>query len=263
MTTDHHNATQTISLNGLLRALGFLSRIPAPARAYEHHARHVTADDVALFPVAALVIALPGAVVIWLGAGSPPAVILALSLTIIMTGALHEDGLADCADGLFGGNDVERRLAIMKDSAIGTYGVLALVALFLLHTMALIQIAMTSPMAAGLIFLGAAACSRAIMVGHWWSLPNARNDGTANHAGQPRDRAAIIAIMLGLVLFIVLAAGSIGLFAALLSATMAILVAAGFGRLARGRIGGHTGDTIGACQQLTHGTMIVTLALVL
>ncbi|WP_373476858.1 adenosylcobinamide-GDP ribazoletransferase, partial [Sphingorhabdus sp.] len=127
-------------LHGLMRALAFLTRVPMPDEAFEGGLRQ-TAEDAALFPLAGLVAAVPGALVllitVWMDGGPLLAAALAIVATIVITGALHEDGFADVADGFGGGHTSERRLAIMKDSANGTYGTLALVVSVVLRFAAL------------------------------------------------------------------------------------------------------------------------------
>ena len=92
------------------------------------------------WPLAGMAVGLLGAaaggLVLWLGVAPAAAAAIAIAAQIFATGALHEDGLADSADGLWGGWDKARRLAIMKDSRIGTYGVLALVLVTLLLILA-------------------------------------------------------------------------------------------------------------------------------
>jgi len=109
-------------------AIGLLSRLPVPVDtdlATRRGARAAWAYPLAGLVVGALA-GLVAQVALWLGLPPSIAALLALAAMIAITGALHEDGLADSADGLWGGWDRARRLEIMKDSRIGTYGVLAL-----------------------------------------------------------------------------------------------------------------------------------------
>ena len=131
------------------------------------------------FPAAGLVIAAPAALLVFvaLSFGADPllAALLALSLQTLITGALHEDGLADSADGLGGGRDRDHALDIMKDSRIGTYGVIALVLSFGLRASAVAALArQEAPLTVVLAWIGAAGLSRAAMVWHWHRLPSAR-----------------------------------------------------------------------------------------
>src|SRR5690606_24070433 len=126
---------------------------------------------------------------------------LALALQAFLTGALHEDGLSDTADGVGGGRDRESALRIMKDSRIGTYGAVALVLSFALRGAALAAIAgSVTPTVAGLALLGVAALNRAAMVWHWSQLPPARADGVAASAGEPEEPATTLALATGGVL---------------------------------------------------------------
>jgi adenosylcobinamide-GDP ribazoletransferase len=113
-------------------------------------------------------------VALWLG--FTPGVVAALVLTLgrPLTGGLHEDGLSDTADGLFGGWTRERRLEIMKDSRVGSYGVLALVLVTLIRWSAL-----TTILAAGSpwVLVAVGAISRAPMAVVMSALPNARDRG--------------------------------------------------------------------------------------
>ena len=117
-----------------------------------------------------------------------------------MTGGLHEDGLADTADGLAGGRDPARKLEIMRDSRLGTFGVLALVLSVGLRAAALV--AMREAIYAGLALVAAHAASRALVAAAMWALPPARRDGQGFAAGRPRlvpaTAAILIAVAIGL-----------------------------------------------------------------
>lgn len=163
----------------------------------------------------------------------------AVVAAVLVTGGLHEDGLADTADGFGGGRTVARRLEIMRDSRIGSYGALALA---LSLGVRIAAVAALTPGRATAILLVAAAVSRAAMLPVLAWLPPARPDGLGRGLG-----AIPVAAMLGGVLL-----GS-ALALALLPARLALgavgaagLVAAGAGWLARRRIGGQTGDVLGA-----------------
>jgi adenosylcobinamide-GDP ribazoletransferase len=189
------------------------------------------------------------------------AALLALALHAMLTGALHEDGLSDTADGVGGGRDREAALRIMKDSRIGSYGAVALVLTFAIRAAALAAVArLTTPTEAGLVMLGVAALSRTAMVWHWSLLPPARADGVAASAGRPEPDATRLALGLGGVLGLplILPAGS--LLSSLLVVALAAAAAWGVTRYISARIGGHTGDTIGATQQMTEIMSLTALA---
>lgn len=251
--------------NDVARCIGFLSRIPVPARYFVGHDGSLSRAAHA-FPVAGMLIAFAPAAVFGTllagGADTLLAAFLTLALNTLLTGALHEDGLGDCADGLGGGRNRDAALAIMKDSRIGSYGAVSLILSFAIRGAALAAFAqVTSPFAAFLALLGVGAISRAAMVWHWSLLPPARTDGVAASAGMPQDGARHMALVLGGVGGLALILPAMDLFAALFALALCAGVVLGFSRYVSGRIGGHTGDTIGATQQLTEIMSLVALAL--
>jgi adenosylcobinamide-GDP ribazoletransferase len=173
---------------------------------------------------------------------------------LLLTGALHEDGLADTADGLFGGHDRDRKLAIMRDSHHGTYGVLAIVLSVALRAAALAQIG--EAVHAGLALVVAHTASRAVLPAVMSALPPARHDGLGAAAGRPRSAAvltaAVIAVAIGLV-----SLGPLRGAVALGLAAVAVLAAAA---LARHQIGGYTGDVLGAFQQIAEIVILLAAA---
>lgn len=177
--------------------------------------------------------------------------LLALTLLIVSTGALHEDGLADAADGLWGGFTRARRLEIMKDSRIGAYGVLALILSLALRAMALISLEQS--LLAGLI--AAAMLSRAAMVHVMAALPNARGEGLSQLAGRPAAATARLAAGLACI-GALLVAGWAGLWAiaAALAAILACIA------IARAKLGGQTGDILGASQQIVEIAVLLALS---
>ncbi|WJR69584.1 adenosylcobinamide-GDP ribazoletransferase [Neorhizobium sp. CSC1952] len=255
------NATEFIA--DLARSVGFLSRLPVPDRFFRGHDGTIS-RAVRAFPVAGLIIAIvPALLMLLLQSGDPlVASLITLSLMTLLTGGLHEDGLADAADGLGGGRDSEHALAIMKDSRIGSYGVVALILSFGLRAGSLAALARHEPAAAALALLAAAAFSRAVMVAHWHALPSARESGVAAGAGLPEESARNLALLIGVAAAAVLAVPVLGVPKLLLSLIAAAAAGFGFTRLVRRKLGGHTGDTIGATQQISEIVMLASLALV-
>jgi adenosylcobinamide-GDP ribazoletransferase len=184
--------------------------------------------------------------------GVPPALVAGalLALAMVLTGAMHEDGLADTADGFWGGHDPARRLEIMKDSHVGTFGVLALILSTGLRWTAMAALLVQGP----LFLIAVAALSRAGMPLLMWSLPHARSNGLSHSVGRPSRGASLSAVLVGLACAVI----TIGLLEALALAALVLAAAAGLALLARRRIGGQTGDVLGAAQVLSE-----TLALVL
>jgi adenosylcobinamide-GDP ribazoletransferase len=238
-------------------ALAFFSRLPvrAPASAFDLR------RSAGAWPLAGLLLVLPAALLLVLlrAAEFPPvvAVLFALAAYAALTGAMHEDGLSDVVDGFGGGRTRDEKLAIMRDSRLGAFGALALVFALLLKTSALATLALL-PGYAALALLGAAVLSRSMALWHWNATLPARRDGMAWSAGRPDWLSLLIGLALGAVAVIVLLA-AFGL-----SAVLAIVMAAAgvglFSSLCVRQIGGHTGDTIGATQQLAEALLLAGLS---
>jgi adenosylcobinamide-GDP ribazoletransferase len=229
-------------------ALRLLTRLPMPASDRFAGPRAAWA-----WPLAGAVIgglaALMGVLALPLGAGIAAA--LVLGVQAMMTGAMHEDGLADTADGLWGGWDPARRLEIMKDSQIGTYGVMALLVIGLVRWSA-IGALLTGDMWWGLIAV--AMLSRAPMAVLMAVMPNARGKGLAQSVGQVPKGSAGVAVLLGLLAAAGL--GGSGLWVVLAVAVVVLALAV----VARAKIGGQTGDILGASQQLAEAAGLAVLA---
>lgn len=198
-------------------------------------------------PVAGLLVGLAGALAYTIASrfGLTPslAALLALAATALVTGALHEDGLADTADGLGGGRTRERKLEIMRDSRIGTYGTCALILSFGLRWSALAAIA--DPWAVMLALCAAHAAARAGVPAFMSLVPPARTDGLSAGAGSPPGRSVAIACVIG-TLVVALALGPAKTFVGLILVSLGGLLLA---RLAVRQIGGQTGDILGAFEQ--------------
>jgi adenosylcobinamide-GDP ribazoletransferase len=238
----------------ILLALVLLTRLPLPHLPQEAFKRQSAA--VWAFPLAGLAVALPACLVASLALSldlpAPVAAGLTLAVQILLTGAMHEDGLADTADGFWGGFDTARRLEIMKDSQIGTYGVLALILGLGLRWMALAALFET----AGPWFLVAlAALSRAAMPVVMHALPNARLAGLSHGVGRP----ARLPVILGACLALAIATPVLGPMAGLCVAFAMAGTTLGMAALARAKIGGQTGDILGATQQICEIMGLVVL----
>ncbi|WP_028135547.1 adenosylcobinamide-GDP ribazoletransferase [Bradyrhizobium japonicum] len=209
-------------------------------------------------PVAGVLVGLAGAFVykgaMWFGLTPSLAALLALVTTALVTGALHEDGLADTADGLGGGRTRERKLEIMRDSRIGTYGVCALILSFGLRWSALATIA--DPVAVALALCAAHAVARAGVPAFMALVPPARPDGLSASAGAPPGRSTALAIAIGM-LALVLALGPGKALVGLILLSLAGLMLA---RLAIRQIGGQTGDILGAFEQLGETIILLVAA---
>jgi adenosylcobinamide-GDP ribazoletransferase len=238
---------------GDLRAsLAFLTRLPADWLGVAADARPDFRRAAGLFPLAGCVVGAAGGIVLLAGSaiGAPPlaAATLAVTATMALTGGLHEDGLADTADGL-GGSTVDKRLEIMDDSRIGTYGAAALGISLVLRVVCLATLAAHGAWTAALMLVIAEGISRAALVRMWHDLPPARLSGLAHDTGPPGDRAMLLALAIAGVLAL-LAIPLVGIRAAVVAAVLAAIGTFAFMRLSQQSLGGRTGDTLGASQQV-------------
>lgn len=244
------NSAVRRAAGGAALALAFLTVIPVRLRG---DARPL-GDAAAWFPVVgALVGALAGAVRYAAEPLLGPAVaaVLAVAALVAITGALHQDGLADCADGLGVGGDRERRLAIMRDSAIGTFGALALLGWALLLVAALATLGDADAFRA---LVSAAIVARWAALAHGLVTPAARPEGLG--AAFSVARVAFVAASVLTLVALALVAGPLRGLATLAAAT---LVAAGASAWSRRTLGGRTGDTLGATVAITEVAACLTL----
>ncbi len=179
-----------------LVALRFLTRLPVPfVRTIDPPPLR---EAMAMFPVVGAIVGavMAGALVLANLAALPDLFcgLVALAVGAIVTGAFHEDGLADVADGFGGGHTREARLEIMKDSRIGTYGTLALCIAILARASLLTALLDLPPFSAIALMAGAAAFSRALMVDLLWATRPARSSGLAVLAGQPSRNTTLAAV---------------------------------------------------------------------
>ena len=249
-------------LQALGEAVAFFTCLPLG----RHAPRFRAADILPVWPVAGLAIGLAAgvdlAVARWLGAAPWLAAAVGLLTGVMLTGALHEDGLADTTDAFGAPNaDSARRLEILRDSRIGTFGALAIGFSLLLRVAALAQIAAVAGTGAALLTLAAVhALSRAAMVWPINGSKPARSDGLGAALGKPDAAIAGWTLAIGGALAFVCLVGVTPL-AALLSPPLAVAMAAGATAVARDRIGGYTGDTLGATQQVVEIAVLVLVAL--
>lgn len=237
----------------LLAAFGLLTRLPIPMIPGPMRG----AGTVWAWPLVGAAVGVLAATVAYgalaLGATAGTAAALVLAAQVMLTGAMHEDGLADSADGLWGGWDKARRLAIMKDSHIGSYGVMALLLVGLLRWSALSVICAQDGMWGALVAVG--AISRVPMALLMALLPNARSGGLSQSVGRPSPEGALLALGLGLAIGVVFLGGG-GIWLAVWAALPCLALA----RVARAKIGGQTGDILGASQQLAEAAGLAYLA---
>ena len=243
-----------------LVALQFLTRLPCPRWVgfepewLNQSARHFPAVGLLVGAVAALVLVL-GEVLF------PPAVAVGLSMaaTLLLTGAFHEDGWADTCDALGGGASVgrARALVIMKDSRIGTYGAVGLVLMLGLKaaTLAALPLALALP---ALLFAHTASRAAAVVLIRWLPYAGDIEHAKAKPLAQRISRVGLVVALAWVMLLciaLVWAAQRSDEPAVLPAVVLGLLVVAGAAawcaRWFRQRLGGYTGDTLGATQQIT------------
>ena len=243
-------------------AQGFLTRIPVGRRP----GRDESGLDAPLqrpvraFPIVGGVIGLFAGLIyaVSSGIGLPDIVsaVLAVGALALVTGALHEDGLSDMADGFGGGRTRADKLAIMKDSRIGAYGVIALVVAIAAKVGAVVDMERTGLVIAAMV--AAAAVSRAAMPAVALWLEPARSEGLAADAGLPPSTH----VWTGVAIALVLAVGLLT-WAGLVAFVVAACGAACVARLARWQIGGYTGDVLGGVQQMTELLFLLAVSALL
>ena len=238
-------------LDDITTSLALLTRLPVKA-SFDR-----TAEASWAYPLAGTILAvlagLLACVALWLGIDPAMAAGIYVTSTVVLSGAMHEDGLADLADGFWGGWDPARRLAIMKDSAIGAYGVIAL-------TLGLVArwVAVWALMDHGGWFwalIAVETLSRSAMPALMHVLPNARDSGLSQSQGRPSRETAALGVAIATVIALVMVGlTAIGLL--LLGAVAAF----GMAKLAQAKIGGQTGDVLGATQQIVALVLLMVLA---
>jgi len=238
-------------MRGLFAAIGFLTRLPVPARVFDG-ARSPSAQ-LAWYPAVGLLIGGLLWCLGWLLSGAPPLLAAALLLAawVVLTGALHLDGLADSADAWVGGlGDRERTLAIMKDPRSGPIGVTAVVLVLLLKFSALASLAHLS----AALWL-APLLGRAVLTVAFMTTPYVRSGGLGSGLVGESRGACMLALLL------TVACGLLAGWQGLRGLFVAALVFAWWRWACRRRLGGMTGDTCGALTELTEMAVLVALAL--
>jgi adenosylcobinamide-GDP ribazoletransferase len=216
------------------------------------------AEAVWAYPIVGAAVGAIGGTVYWfthrMSCPSALAALCALVAMILATGAMHEDGLADFADGL-AGDTKERSLSIMRDHQVGTYGVIALVLSLAMRATTVALIAEPRAVMAALIAANAASRLSAVLI--MAALPPARRDGLSASVGSPP--AGLATIALGLTFIIAWLLLPFGI--ALLLILSAIVSAIFIGRVALLRLGGQTGDVLGAGSQICECLALIVLVI--
>lgn len=214
------------------------------------------ASGVWAFPLVGLLVGGVGAAILWggqqIGLSALVTAFLVVAAQVWFTGGLHEDGLADSADGMASHRSKEEKLAILRDSHIGTFGVLALIVVLGLRVSLLTELQNVHAL------LLAALMSRLGMALLMFISPQARSEGLSAVAGTPKPFAITAAFFMAILsgVYLVGAPVTLGVFVLLLSAVWAMK------QLAMQHFGGITGDVIGACQQLSEVALLLMLAVI-
>jgi adenosylcobinamide-GDP ribazoletransferase len=242
----------------------FLTRLPAAWLGETQARRPDFRRASRMFPLVGAAIGLAGGAVLVVAAllGAPLIIAAALAIvaTMLVTGGLHEDGLADTVDGFGGGATADAKLDIMRDSRIGSHGAAALIFSILIRVGALWSVSVGSPWRAGLALLAAEAVSRTALMRVWHDLPAARPVGLAHDTGPPDMEAMLTAQALGLVIALAAVWPSAGLGPGIAGILLALLATYIFIAISRTQIGGRTGDTLGASQQIALVAFLVGVA---
>ncbi|WP_371168884.1 adenosylcobinamide-GDP ribazoletransferase [Aliiroseovarius sp. 2305UL8-7] len=256
--TGHRSVGPLAAAQDIPAAIGLLTRLPIRVdtkMAMQRGARAAWA-----WPLVGLIPAILSAMVGFaaLACGTPAlwAAALALVAQVMVTGAMHEDGLADTADGLWGGATKTRRLEIMKDSRIGAYGVIALVLSLLLRATALAAVLPTYGAFWAIVVTG--LVSRVPMVWMMAFMKNARDGGLSKSVGQVPHNTAFLA--LGISALAALFLTPYAVVALVFWIGLAVILLA---FIAKQKIGGQTGDILGASQQVTEIASLAVFAALL
>jgi adenosylcobinamide-GDP ribazoletransferase len=242
-------------IDDLRVATALLTRVPMPHP--EGAASQGLARAQRAFPlvgaIIGLVIGLADLLLLKLGIPPLAAAALALGAGAALTGALHEDGLADVGDGFGGGRDRAAKLSIMRDSRLGTYGAMVLLVGFVAKVSALASLP-AAAVVPGLVV--AHALGRAALPVLAASLPFARDDGLGQSAGRPETATAVTAVVIAVVIALLCLTAKEALLAMVVTAAGAAAMA----WLAWRQIGGVTGDVFGAAEQVVETAVLVMFA---
>ncbi|WP_017557751.1 adenosylcobinamide-GDP ribazoletransferase [Nocardiopsis baichengensis] len=256
------------ALDGLRMAAGTLTAVPVRAERVD---REVAGWAMRWAPLIGAGLGAAGGllvlVTLFVGVAPPLAAALAVGLIAVLTRGLHLDGLADLADGLGSGKPADAALQIMKRSDIGPFGVITLVLVLLIQVTALAQVSAAGLFAGAAALVAAAAAGRlAITLACTPTVPSARPDGLGAHVAGTVPHAAAAASAVGTLLLASLFGAVHSLGAALALPFAAALGAAASLPLllhARRRLGGITGDVLGALCETSATVALVAAAIAL
>jgi adenosylcobinamide-GDP ribazoletransferase len=239
-----------------LAAIQFFTRLPVPA--WVGHSAEQLGQAARHLPLVGALVGGIAALVLWLAALALPlplAVGLSMAASILVTGAFHEDGLSDFADGMGGSASKEKALAIMKDARVGAYGVIALVLVLLLKYQALQALcSLHSLLYAAAALVAAHAFSRLMALSIMATQQYVRDDASSRArpaAHRPGWLGLAFALLISAAALGGLVASGAGSEATLTAVAAAVAVRAWLAWRMKKRLGGYTGDCLGAVQQLS------------
>jgi adenosylcobinamide-GDP ribazoletransferase len=253
----------------LLQALRFYSRLPLPVLPWEQNP-HAPPDFRTLpfaLPIAGALLGLIGALVLLggmkLGLGPTISAILCIGVMTLITGAFHEDGLADMADGFGGGATIQRRLEIMKDSRVGSFGAVALIIAYALRIGILsLLIERVGDVPAAFAFIGASSLSRCLGLIPLTLLEPARTSGFSAEVGKPSLIVTCGVIITSLLITTLLLLWSgLGISQGIAAFSAALLPAAYITHMSHRLIEGQTGDVAGAVQQMSEAFCLIGIVI--
>lgn len=254
----HHQLVYQWQL--FLIALGFFTRIPVPpSPLYEQGGLQQASR---YYGLVGLLVGGVSAAVYWLASWLWPesvAILLAMATGMLITGGFHEDGLADSWDGFGGGWSPEQKMAIMKDSRLGTYGALALVMALLLKYQLLVSLAAITPSLMVVSLLVAHCLSRVVSVSLIFDQPYVRD--TDSSKVKPMTREQSLTELVILLMSTLLCLWLLPLFLCGVLVLTLLCLRWGLVLWFKQQLGGYTGDTLGAVQQIAElGCYLVLLA---
>lgn len=239
-----------------LTAIQFFTRLPVPV--WVGHSADQLNQAARYFPMVGILVGAISGISLWLFAQVLPlslAIALAMTASILITGAFHEDGLSDFVDGLGGGYTIEKSLAIMKDSRVGAYGVIALVLVLLLKFQALLELFHAhSLLLVVAAMISAQSFSRLMATSIMLTQRYIRDDDSARAkpaAQQISPLSFSIALLTGIASLAILFAAGAQIFSLCSAVFVTLLMRIYLAWRLQKHLGGYTGDCLGAVQQLT------------
>ena len=245
-------------IQDIILGISFLTRLPIP---HSQPYKRFLMQSAWSFPLVGVFLGFLGGSVSWflLELQLPLLIVsfLTIGTLILLTGGLHEDGLADMADGFGGGSNPENKIAIMRDSQIGTYGTLILILVIAVKAAAIeTLLGKDNSLNCMVALIVSGSVSRSLMVCVAYTLDHASEKGLGKFAGKPNSQTVISSLFITVITSIFL----LPIIKVMIALTLATLTATAIGFLAKRQINGYTGDILGATQQLSEVIVLIYLA---